>query len=440
MAVDAAADRLNSIDRVVELELESVAPRLVLAPPSPPAYVTRQIPDGLSAGWNAVSLFAGGGGLDLGFLMEGIRTESAYDDSRKAIRSHCANLPSSGFVADLARYTPEGRCDLLLAGAPCQGFSTVGRRAVSDPRNALLMRVGDVALKTRPRVVVVENVPAALSGAHRQIWENLEDRLRINGYNVRRLVLTGEDSGLAQRRKRLFLLAWIGSDCVRMDIAAVRSPGLTSVLADVEFAEGHIVQPLADTDPMAIVARAIPPGAKLCNVRQSSRAVPTWSIPRVFGATSSEERTLLVAVSILRRRKRIRKYGDGDPVSPEALRQELGRDPEPDVQRLVEAGYLREIDGRYELRHTYNGRYRRLCWQEASPTVDTHFGRPDLFLHPDENRGMSVREAARIQGFPDAYQLPSSTKDGYQIIGNAVPPPMAARLASFIREALLKRA
>ena len=106
--------------------------------------------------------------------------------------------------------------------------------------------------------------------------------------------------------------------------------------------------------------------------------------------------------------------------------------------RLIEANYLRSIDGRVELRHTYNGKYRRLSWEEASPTVDTHFGRPSLFLHPDQDRGLSVREAARIQGFADAYRLPVRRAEAFEIIGNAVPPPMAGRLAAFIREALLK--
>jgi DNA (cytosine-5)-methyltransferase 1 len=70
--------------------------------------------------------------------------------------------------------------------------------------------------------------------------------------------------------------------------------------------------------------------------------------------------------------------------------------------------------------------------------VDTKFGRADLFLHPSEHRGMSPREAARLQGFPDHFEFLGTRQDKFVQIGNAVPPPMASALCEFIREAILK--
>lgn len=406
--------------------------------PIPPPYATSPLPTYASCEWAATSLFAGGGGLDLGFTAEGIRVEAAYDNSRLALVCRERALPGVSRLADLQRHTPSEQFPVLLAGAPCQGFSTVGRRDVEDPRNGLLKRVADITILRRPKALIVENVPAALSGRHGHHWKALEDRLRLAGYNVRRLLMTGEESGIPQRRRRLFLICWLGSDCVRFEIDTIPAPSLRSALADVNGLPDHRPHWPVPQSVDGRVAARIGPGQKLSNVRTSGRAVPTWEVPEVFGTTDAPEQRVLRAVSLLRRRARKRNWGDGDPVEMEALARELQFDPTPAVISLVERGYLRQDDEGVELRHTYNGKYRRLAWNELSPTVDTHFGRPSLFLHPEEDRGLSVREAARIQGFSDAYLLPVGRKEAYEIIGNAVPPPMAGRLAAFVREALLK--
>ncbi len=414
-------------------------PRLVQSRQPVAASARAPLPTPYGTAWTATSLFCGGGGLDLGFLGGGIMVGAAYDDSRAVLATYDANLPGSGRRADLARFSPEDRCDVLLAGAPCQGFSTAGKHLVDDPRNDLLGRVGDMALRLSPRVLVVENVPAAMSGRHGRLWRGLEERMRLAGYNTATVTLRGEESGLAQRRRRLFMLCWRGCNETRLDLPQAATPSLRAVLGQIEDAPDH--QP---TWPRvgsieAVISRRIGPGQKLCNVRAGASAVPTWRIPEVFGAVSESEIEVLEAVSRLRRRERSRSFGDGDPVRSERLDHHLGRDAAGDVTRLVQAGYLRLDDRGVELKHTYNGKYRRLSWDAPSPTVDTHFGRMTLFVHPEEDRGLTVREAARIQGFPDAYRLLGSARDRSAAIGNAVPPPMAARVADFVREAILKR-
>jgi DNA (cytosine-5)-methyltransferase 1 len=367
-----------------------------------------------------------------------VTADVAFDLSKAAVQSYNWNLAPVARIADLTKFTPEGRTDVLLAGAPCQGFSTVGKRREHDPRNALLGRVAEIARLVRPRAVVVENVPAALSGTHRVHWLALEAALAGLGYNVRRIELRGEESALAQRRRRIFMICWRGSDCLRLDVPTRSAPTLRSVLSGVECLADHQPKVPAPGSVDALVARRIGAGRKLCNVRSSPRAVATWDVPEVFGETAQLEKDVLRAVSRLRRRDRRRRFGDGDPVAQEALERELGWPCGHQVGRLVDAGYLRLVDDRVELRHTYNGKYRRLDWGDLSPTVDTHFGRPALFLHPDEDRGLSAREAARIQGFPDAYALTGNRGEQFEMVGNAVPPPMAGRVAAFVREAILK--
>jgi DNA (cytosine-5)-methyltransferase 1 len=390
------------------------------------------------AQWRTTSLFSGCGGLDLGFHREGFRTERAYDVDRTANLTFNRNVAPVARLADLSTCAPPiDGADILLAGAPCQGFSTVGKRDLDDPRNALLMRAASLALAARPRIVLMENVPAAISGAHGRLWTTVEDMLRWYGYNVRRFVAIGHESGIAQRRSRLFMICWRGSDCIRIEPDPLLPPTLRQVLDGVASVPDHDPSPLRSGSRELAIASRIPPGAKLCNVRISERTVHTWDVPDVFGAVSDREREVLVAIVRLRRRARRRDHGDGDPVLPSTVAGHLHRNVARDLARLLELGYLRRIPPYVDLTHTYNGKFRRLAWNAPSPTVDTHFGDPALFLHPDEDRGLTPREAARIQGFPDDFSLKGSRRDRFRLVGNAVPPPMAARLARFVREALL---
>jgi len=408
------------------------------------ASLTREIlehsiPSTQNAYWNATSIFSGCGGLDLGFLQHGICTQAAFDLDRKAIATYNRNFGPLAHLRDLSHWSPtDNKADLLLAGAPCQGFSTAGKRKLDDPRNELLSRVGDIAVSGKYKALVVENVPAAATGFHKELWISLEDHLRWYGYNVRRVTIEAHHCGLVQNRKRLFLICWKGSDCINIDIEKSQPRTLAQTLSNIESAIGHEPKLLQTGSRDWLISQKIQPGQKLSNVRLSERAVPTWAIPEVYGQTTPSERELLDAVVKLRRRERIRSFGDGDPVHLSRLRSELGRDVEGDVARLVRGNFLKRHEDSVELRQTYNGRYRRLSWDRLSPTVDTRFGRPDLFLHPAEHRGMTSREAARIQGFPDEFQFLGTEKDQFTQIGNAVPPPMAGAIARFLREAILK--
>ena len=393
----------------------------------------------LAAGWEATSIFSGCGGLDLGFLQQGIFSHAAYDLDRKALATYAENLSDVSRPADLAKYTPYTRPGrILLAGAPCQGFSTAGKRLLDDSRNALLMRVADIALANQSKVIIIENVPAAFSGQHRKLWEAVEDRLKMAGYNVRRILLEGLSCGLAQRRKRLFLLCWLGSDCINLHLRNEPSLTVRDALRGVDFAPDNEIEWPEPRSRDWVIARNIPPGHKLSNVRLSDRAIATWDIPEIYGTTTEQEREMLVMVARLRRRERVRSYGDGDPVHVERLSRQLGRAVHEEIESLVAKGYLKVVGESVELRQTYNGRYRRLEWDAPSPTVDTRFGRVDLFLHPESDRGMTPREAARIQGFPDNFKFCGARKEKFVQIGNAVPPPMASTLAEYVREAILK--
>jgi DNA (cytosine-5)-methyltransferase 1 len=184
------------------------------------------------------------------------------------------------------------------------------------------------------------------------------------------------------------------------------------------------------------VALRIKPGQKLCNVRSGPNSVPTWEIPEVFGSTNSAEKLVLEAIRQLRRTERKRPYGDADPVSVDRLATICASADTQTIDNLRRIGYLRAVGDEIDLTITFNGKYRRLRADDVSPTVDTRFGDIQLFLHPLEHRGMTVREAARIQGFSDSIEFPRNEKTAFRLIGNAVPPPMAFELAKYCRALL----
>jgi len=184
------------------------------------------------------------------------------------------------------------------------------------------------------------------------------------------------------------------------------------------------------------IAQRIKPGQKLSNVRGGQNAVATWDIPEVFGSVTEHERTVLELLRRLRRQERKRDHGDADPVSLTRLEAALGAPFHRLVESLIAKGYLKRVDEGIDLVGTFNGKFRRLAWDKPSCTVDTRFGSPRYFLHPTQQRGFTVREAARIQGFSDSYVFRGSEQAQYRVIGNAVPPALGEMAAGFVKQLL----
>jgi DNA (cytosine-5)-methyltransferase 1 len=227
------------------------------------------------------------------------------------------------------------------------------------------------------------------------------------------------------------LLAWLGTAKPDLNYppttlhATLRSAlqGLCEGVAD------HEINRLPARSRKARIAGRIGPGQKLCNVRAGPTAVHTWDIPQVFGGITKTQRQLLETLMRLRRTNRVRDFGDADPVTAKLIANELGRPVRHLLLALEQKGYVRRVNGRYDLVNTFNGTFRRLCWDRPSPTVHTRFGNPRFFLHPEEHRGFTIREAARIQGFPDSFRFTGDRASKYRLIGNAVPPLLAMWLA-----------
>lgn len=388
-----------------------------------------------------VSLFSGCGGFDLGFVRAGFVPAAAFDNWGAAVDNYRLNVGGEAAVRDLSsgEVPYDGPCDVLLSGSPCQGFSTVGRRDVADPRNALLNAAVSAAEKLRPKVVVIENVPGVRFGAHREYWIKAIRGLEALGYCVQQVALDAAEYGIPQARRRVMLVAFRSRVAPVLSFDAMKSVTLSDVLEGLKGVANHSPKLLGEDSQDARIAKRIGVGQKLCDVRGGAASVHTWEIPEVFGPTSKAEREFLEALLVLRRRDRVRSFGDADPVKLKVLSDFLGiRKVRATAlfRSLENKSYVREKDGLVDMRYGFNGKYRRLSPDAASCTVHTQFGNPQYFLHPYENRGFTVREAARIQSFPDDYVFSGSARDQYKMIGNAVPPALGFAVAMAIRNSV----
>lgn len=329
----------------------------------------------------AVDLFSGAGGATQGLFDAGFDVIGAIEFDSVAATSYKLNHSSVHVWQKDIREVPatevqrvlglkKGQLALLKACPPCQGFSSLaeGRIKGDDPRNDLVTHTIRFVRVLRPKAILVENVPGL--GRDRRSTALL-DALRKMGYNARLYRVNAVEFGVPQRRKRLIILAL---------------RGLRSTLPER----------LTNTDPEhPVTVRE--------TFEQLSKGVHSddpLNQPRKLSET------------ILRRVAAIPEGGNRFDL-PEELQLDCHK-------RLASEG-----------KSGASGSYGRLRWDDPAPTMTTRCTTPACgpFLHPSENRPITLREAAAIQTFPSDYKFHGNRGDIERQIGNAVPVNMASAIA-----------
>ena len=378
--------------------------------------------------------------------MAGFQCAGAFDKDKKVISVHKKNIESKqSDVLDLSlkeSYSSIPHAEVLIAGPPCQGFSTAGKLKDDDHRNSLLQVVSRISKIIEPKVIVVENVPGLKSSRMSHHYKRLIRSLEEQHYKTDTIICDSSGYGVPQHRKRLFIIAWNNKLNFKNNITLndmKERKSVNDVLANINTAlNNHAPKLLSSDTNDFLIASCIKAGQKLCDVRGGPHSIHTWDIPEVYGVIDDEEKMILELVRSLRRKKRRRDFGDSDPVLIQCIKDELSFSPNMYIKSLIKKGYLCKKEKGIDLKRSFNGWYRRLDGMGFSPTVDTRFGRPKYFLHPTENRGLTVREAARLQTFPDSFIFEGTDADQYRMIGNAVPPKMAQVIAQYITKNLLE--
>ena len=176
-----------------------------------------------------IELFSGAGLLSYAFASEGFSIIKAYELDEAATHTYRKNLGNHVEQADISKLKPNGKCDVLIAGPPCQGFSSIGKRDKNDPRNSLGLKVLEWARVTKPKVVLIENVAPFLIS---DTWQQLKKGFEKSGYEVKGKVVQATDFGVPQFRKRSITI------CSRIGFPDINTE--SSVIQTVEDAIGDL--------------------------------------------------------------------------------------------------------------------------------------------------------------------------------------------------------
>ena len=367
----------------------------------------------------AISLFAGAGGCSLGFSQAGYDVRFATDIDADAVESYRRNFPGTPCeTADIRQLTAEavlqriglnpGELDMLLGGPPCQGFSSAGVKAGNDPRNSLLSHYVRLLEGIRPKWFVMENVEGLLtSGGGTHVRDTVAAFLEA-GYllNVEKVYAQGY--GIPQRRKRVLIVGnRLGCDfsfpelVTRFSGSIFRKGAITFLTAvgDLPPAATEHGEPLAFREPSRNELQAYLRGEAKTVTDHYAMTLSEIQLERVRGLQPGQ--TMKDLPEHLQhesfRRRSLRRVMDGTPV---------------------------------EKRGGAPSGLKRLFADEPSLTITGAATRE--FVHPTEDRLLTLRECARLQTFPDSFEFVGSAASRIQQVGNAIPPMLARVVAEHI--------
>ncbi len=374
-----------------------------------------------------IDLFAGAGGMSLGFEQAGFDVVAAVeiDPVHCAVHKynfpHCAILPKSVVdttgeeIREQAKIGSRG-VDVVFGGAPCQGFSLIGQRVLDDPRNALVKDFLRIVSELDARHFVFENVKGLTVGKHRQFLEEFIEEAELLGYQVRLpwKVLNAADFGVPQNRERLILF---GSKSGR---SLPGYPRASTQPAD----RPSDLDPSLPIGPTAFDALDDLPNAESFEALKSTDEVETrsWNQP---GSYAAEMRCLS---------NRSWHFGPAREWTPNLLTSSARTEHTAiSRRRFAETlpGTVEPISRFYKLAPDGLSNTLRAGTDGARGAFTSP--RP---IHYAYNRCVTVREMARLHGFPDWFRFHETKWHGARQIGNSVPPPMARAVAESVIHAL----
>lgn len=359
---------------------------------------------------SVVSLFAGCGGLDLGFARAGfmpVWTNELSSDAADSYENLLGHQVRRGNIWQLLDEVPAGS-DVLVGGPPCQAFSLVGKRLADDPRASLVWAFVQAVKVSRPRAFVMENVTgiAASKIDGRPLPEALSDNFGQLGYTVSKLTLNAADYGVPQRRRRVLLVGIRGDRQFEMITPS-------NFRASIDFPEHRVtaLEALGDLplDP-------VPKGGEASSYVSEPENPFQRYVRENAGSTVSLHN---VPTMSARDREYVRHIPPGG--NYQSIPDRLDT---PRIARIKQTG------GRTTT-------YGRLHPDAPAYTINTYFNRPNVGAnyHYQAERLITVREALRLQSFPDSFTPKfSSQRSLHMQIGNAVPPLLARAVAYSLEE------
>ena len=373
--------------------------------------------------------------MSAGFVQEGYQIALGIDFDAAAVDTYAANFgPDKARQEDLLDFTASdvrrlvGRdVDVILGGPSCQSFSTHGRQnrwVVGDPRSDLWSRMHSYVDELRPRAFLMENVPGMLYFKQGTFVDALKDAFRDLGYTLTHQIVLAADYNVPQLRRRLIIVGVLGD----VPFAFPEPPRLGGWRRDslakweAERIASNKLPHITLREALGTLPVAVEPGQKA--TYHSARPVDSydaymrtpWKSVAAQGTGPISRRQIVPdheRVPIIEEVRNLAKY-----VPPGGTWRDIPPHLLPDRFRS-----MRRTDG--------TNLYGRLTWDRPAYTMTTEFQNitTGCFIHPDEDRPLTVREGARVQTFSDDFVFAGKTSAKVRLIGNAVPPVLARAFA-----------
>ena len=357
---------------------------------------------------NVIDLFAGAGGLSLGFVKDGYTIKKAVEFDSNIANTYKMNHPEVSVIVDDIKNIDKtdvfqkGDADVIIGGPPCQGFSMAGSRIregfMDDPRNYLFKHYFNIVKKVKPKVFIMENVKGIQTMQNGEIFREIlrifSDKKLLDGhsYSVYYKIVKAVEMGIPQKRERMVILGILDREVNFDDIWEVTK--FQILKEDPTFFDAVNIRDaignLSNTTNDGVIKNPEP-----------QTAYQKYLLSKedyLFNHTKTNHSKLAI--------ERMKKVDNGENFTV------LGEN----------------------IKSVHSGAYGRLSWEQPAPTITTRFDTPSggRFIHPVENRTLSPREAARIQSFPDDYFFWGNKTSINKQIGNAVPPKISYFLARLV--------
>ena len=363
----------------------------------------------------AIDLFCGAGGLSVGLEDAGFSVVAGADFDRRSTETHAANIQGLTWTGDLADPSEFIQqldewgivdVDLLAGGPPCQPFSRAGTSKIGD-----LVRTGQrqpvdtranlwesffaIADRLSPRAMLFENVPDFASAQGGTLLVTLIDELKNRGYEVNVRELQAWKYRVPQHRSRLFVVGVHSGKRFAWPNPKGMGPTVRQAIGDLPVVPADTREETQDYKgpPVSMLSRLL---------RRGMEGVEAWRIhDHITRAVRPDDAEIYSQLH----------PGDTYLDVPEHLR-------------------------RYRS-DSFGDKYSRLAFDGLCRTITAHIAKDGYwYIHPSEDRTLSIREAARIQTFPDRFRFAGHPSSRYRQIGNAVPPLLASEIGTALRSAL----
>lgn len=303
---------------------------------------------------------------------------------------------------------PNSELDLIVGGPPCQAYSIIGRHNIDwekDHRLKLYIQYGRFLINFRPKVFVFENVPGLITANGGIIYKNIKRYFKKIGYNIYDRIINAADYGVLQNRKRVFIVGW------RKDVQFA-FPELEPMMHN--YTLENILYDLSPLKPGQVINKGIYRKEPSEYLKQFGirNGVDFYTQHISRPNNNNDQEIYRIAIEKWSKENKRLKYTD----IPEKLRTHKNTD-------------------------SFLDRFKVLDKNGISHTIVAHIAKDGhYYIHPDihQCRSISVREAARIQSFPDDFYFEGSRTSVFRQIGNAVPPLLSLAIAKSIMKELQK--